>query len=271
MTLWVQDYWPGGEPMPPGTTPPCWILLRGLVRESRHWGSFGQRLADTLQVRVLSPDLPGNGQLHRMPSPLQLSALVDHLRSEMLPRHTSNPELSQPPFRLLGLSMGAMVATAWALDFPAEVDRLVLVNGSLANLSPPWQRLRPGALATLARALVSDTAGKEALIYRLSCHQQRDHILSQWCDYARECPVTGRNTLRQLAAAALYRSNNRVPRAPALLLCSRNDALVDPACSAAIANHWRSPLGIHPDAGHDLPHDAPDWLLAQISNWLAGH
>lgn len=240
---------------------PCWVLLRGLTREQRHWGDFGQRLADHLQARVLCPDLPGNGQLYRRQSPLHLCDLVEHLRLELRPLH------AHAPLRLLGLSMGAMVATEWGLHYPQEIASLVLINGSLGDLSPPWQRLRPGALPCIARALLLDTAGREALIYRLSCRRHADTTLAQWLSYAREYPVSRSNVLRQFRAASCYRSGGRLPAAKALILCSRNDALVNPACSAAIANHWRAPLGIHPSAGHDLPHDDPDWVLAQIARW----
>jgi pimeloyl-ACP methyl ester carboxylesterase len=241
-------------------TLPRWVLLRGLAREQRHWGDFGQRLADHLQVRVLCPDLPGNGQLHRRQSPVHLRDLVEHLRLELRPPHAA-------PLQLLGLSMGAMVATEWALRYPEEIDSLVLINGSLGDLSPPWQRLRPSALACIARALMLDTARREALIYRLSCSRNTDATLTHWLTYARDCPVSRSNLLRQLGAASCYRSGRRVPATPALILCSRNDALVNPACSAAIANHWRASLAIHQAAGHDLPHDDPDWVLEQIARW----
>ncbi|MCP8690455.1 alpha/beta fold hydrolase [Marinobacterium sedimentorum] len=245
-------------------TLPRWVLLRGLVREQRHWGDFGQRLADHLQVRVLCPDLPGNGQLYRQQSPVRLIDLVKHLRLELRPSPAAQTDT---PLRLLGLSMGAMVATEWALRYPEEIGSLVLINGSMGDLSPPWQRLRPSALACIARALMLDTAGREALIYRLSCHRNTDATLAHWLTYARDCPVSRSNLLRQLGAASCYRSGRRVPATPALILCSRNDALVNPTCSAAIANYWRAPLAIHEAAGHDLPHDDPDWVLAQITRW----
>ena len=39
-----------------------WVLLRGLVRESRHWGALPDLLAQALPAHpILCPDLPGNG------------------------------------------------------------------------------------------------------------------------------------------------------------------------------------------------------------------
>ena len=43
---------------------------------------------------------------------------------------------------------------------------------------------------------------------------------------------------------------------------SSNDAdrLVNPHCSVRLATAWGVPHARHPWAGHDLPHDDPQWL-----------
>jgi len=42
-----------------------WVLLRGLMREQRHWGAFPATLARALPgAAILTPDLPGNGTRH---------------------------------------------------------------------------------------------------------------------------------------------------------------------------------------------------------------
>ncbi|HBH40280.1 MAG TPA: alpha/beta hydrolase, partial [Curvibacter sp.] len=44
--------------------PVTWVLLRGLSRETGHWGGFVEAFAQPLpQARVPALDLPGNGQL----------------------------------------------------------------------------------------------------------------------------------------------------------------------------------------------------------------
>lgn len=238
---------------------PLWILLRGLIRERRHWGDFPRRLAGRLDARIRCLDLPGNGDLWRDSSPLQLRETVAHLR-EALDTAT--------PVYLLGLSMGGMVATEWALRHPSEVRGLVLINSSFARTSPPWQRMRPAALPRLMRAWFADTVRREALIYRLTCNRYDDaaRILPQWQHYAGESPVSRCNFLRQLLAAARYRPE-RPPGAPILILASKEDRLVNPACSRAIADHWQAEFQLHSSAGHDLPHDDPDWALEQIAQW----
>jgi hypothetical protein len=43
---------------------------------------------------------------------------------------------------------------------------------------------------------------------------------------------------------------------------------VDSRCSHAIARGWHCALALHPHAGHDLPLDAPQWVLEQVQQWL---
>jgi hypothetical protein len=45
--------------------------------------------------------------------------------------------------------------------------------------------------------------------------------------------------------------------------------LVNSRCSLAIADAWHCALALHPDAGHDLPLDAPQWVIEQVRHWLA--
>ena len=76
--------------------------------------------------------------------------------------------------------------------------------------------------------------------------------------------------MRQLLAAMRHRPPPRRPPVRMLLLASAQDALVSPRCSQRIAADWYLPLAMHPDAGHDLPLDDPQWLLRRISEWWEG-
>src|SRR5262249_38708200 len=86
----------------------AWILLRGLTRESGHWGGFPALLGDAVEpARIVALDLPGNGALCAQTSPATVEELADACRAEL------RKACVEPPFFLLGLSLGAMVATAW--------------------------------------------------------------------------------------------------------------------------------------------------------------
>jgi pimeloyl-ACP methyl ester carboxylesterase len=73
--------------------------------------------------------------------------------------------------------------------------------------------------------------------------------------------------LRQLAAAAFFSPPPGPPSVPTLLLASAWDRLVSPICSQQLAVRWSLPIRLHPNAGHDLPLDDPDWVIRQIVRW----
>ncbi|MDR3097988.1 MAG: alpha/beta hydrolase [Paraburkholderia sp.] len=247
----------------------CWILLRGLTRESRHWGAF----VPMLQARcgaVLPIDLPGNGTLAQMRSPAHVDAYVDAVRAEAR-RHGA-----APPHRVLAMSLGGMVASAWALRFPDEIERLVLVNTSMRPYSRADERLRPAAWPALLRAAWhwrgADHAGiAETMIHERTCARRdtRAADLDAWRAIRASAPVSRANALRQLLAAARYTVRG-VPRCPALVLSSREDRLVNPVCSARLARAWGAAHCEHPWAGHDLPHDDPQWLADALCAPLSG-
>src|SRR6478672_4518942 len=108
-----------------------WVFLRGLMRESRHWGRFPAQFQAALpQAHIHLPDLPGNGRLHRERSPARVEDMVEHYRRVL------RMQGAAPPYRLLALSLGAMTASAWAHRYPQELAACVLVNTSLRPFSP---------------------------------------------------------------------------------------------------------------------------------------
>ena len=241
-----------------------WILLRGLTREARHWGDFAQRLArEAGDVRAV--DLPGNGVLASQRSPLNVEAYVDAVRLAIGAR-----DGTRGPYRVLAMSLGAMVASAWAIRYPDEVQQLVLVNTSMRPYSRAHERLRPAAWPLLARVARhwharGDDGVAERLIHALTCNR-RDTLaadLEAWRAIRASAPVSRANALRQLAAAARFEIGG-VPRVPVLVLSSRADALVDPACSARLVSAWQATHVEHPWAGHDLPHDDAEWLCEAL-------
>ncbi len=243
-----------------------WVLLRGLINETRHWGEFPQLLrAQFPGDEVVSLDLPGNGRLFRSDSPLRIEQMAEHCRGELLKRGIA------PPYHLLGLSMGAMVAVAWGVMYPQELRAGVLINTSLGGFDPLYRRMRPGAYPAVLTLFAGDVVQQERAILRLvSCRgDAQPAILDAWVAYRRECPVSPRNALRQLIAAGLYRGPARGPAVPLLVLASANDGLVNPNCSHNISARWNTALAIHPHAGHDLPLDDGPWIAQQVRQWLS--
>ena len=244
-----------------------WIFLRGLVREARHWGDFpNQFLEANPETSILTPDLPGNGQLNCEPSPNNIGEMVEFTRAELL---RNGPP---PPYHLLGLSLGAMVAVEWATRHPNELAAGVLINTSLRPFSPFRDRLSPGNYARLIElALLRKNATEiESEILRMTSARfdERADVIDSWVAYRNENPVKKMNALGQVIAAARYRAPMKKPEVPLLILAGAKDRLVNPRCSAQIAAKWQVQVHIHPDAGHDLPLDDGDWVASQVRDWL---
>ena len=245
-----------------------WVLLRGLARDGRHWGEFLRMFCAAVDgADVVAIDLPGNGALHRERSPANVDRMVDAYRARL------RALAIEPPYAVLALSLGAMVALAWAVRFPAELNCVVLVNSSAAATSRWHERLRWQCLPLLLAAALSPRARwKERAILALTSRRVAaacDALLVAWTRWRNECPVSASNLLRQLWAAARFRAPEQRPDVPMLLLASLGDELVDPDCSRQLARRWAVELRLHPAAGHDLPLDAPAWVIAEIKEWRA--
>ena len=249
-----------------------WILLRGLTREARHWGAFPALFCQGLDalpaaLGVTQLELPGNGRERGQRAPLSVAEMVGRVRSSAVEQGL------RAPYRLLAMSLGGMVATAWAQQHPEEIERLVLINTSMRPFCSIPERLRPTAWPAVARlaAAWGNAPACERIIHDLTC-KRRDTVgddLARWIEIRRSASVTAANGLRQLWAAARFSAEREAPCCPTLLLSSALDDLVNPLCSTRVAAHWRATHAVHPWAGHDLPHDDPHWTCKTIADWLA--
>ena len=247
-----------------------WIFLRGLMREARHWGDFPKQFQHIVGAeKIVMLDFPGNGSLYAQSSLRSIADMADHCRTQLKLLGV------QPPYQVLALSLGAMVAVNWSGQHPDEFERLVLINTSLAPLNPFYHRLRPQNYFSLFGFLIHGSIHRrEALILRLTStrnrsSQQQDILIKQWESYARECPVSRANIIRQLYAAITFRASATTPRVPLLLLGGLQDQLVNVNCSIALANRWGCPIKLHPTAGHDLPLDDGEWIAHRVKAWMS--
>lgn len=251
--------------------PAVWVLLRGLSRESGHWGEFPRVLCQQLQTlqpgaELILLDLPGNGVLYRQASPIQVPAMVEACRDQLARRGVDGPVY------LLAMSLGAMVVSDWVDRYPDEVSGAVLINTSLRPFSSFFRRLRPLEFLTLLMLSLSSRSARqrEACVLGMTTRllPRPDAVLDDWVALQRQHPMGVRNTIRQLLATMRYRASRGRPSAPMLLLCSKADRLVDWRCSQAISRAWGAPLRLHTRAGHDLPLDDPPWVARAVGEWL---
>lgn len=243
-----------------------WLLLRGLSREVEHWGDFPailQRNFPGASVHTL--DLPGTGYLYQQESPNRIAGITDAVRLQALEQG-----LLQQPLTLLAYSLGGMVAWDWMQRYPGEINGGVLLNTSFANLNPFYQRLRWQSYRQfLGLFLQTNLHRRETALLKLVSNRKDvgGFIASEWTKIQQHRPVSIKNSLRQIMAAAAYRSGKQKPVQPVLLLSSQKDYLVSSACSVAIQKRWQLVLRVHPWAGHDLCLDQPLWVVDKIKRW----
>jgi pimeloyl-ACP methyl ester carboxylesterase len=243
-----------------------WILLRGLARESRHWGDFVPLLQSAFpEARITLLDLPGTGCFYQEASPSSIKTITDSIR-----RHALDNGLLQQPVTILALSLGAIVAWEWMRRYPEDICGAALMNTSFADVSPFYQRLRWQSYRNfIALAMTRNLHKRESGILQLTSNRrtQRKQITHAWEKIQLERPISLKNSVRQMIAAASYRPGDIKPRQPVLLLNGLGDRLVAPACSEAIHTKWRLELRRHLWAGHDLALDDGGWVVLQLKDW----
>lgn len=234
------------------------------MSESYHWWDFLPQLQKRFPHDSLhTADILGNGPFFNKRTPLSVGRNIQALR-EQVP--------SEGKKILFGFSLGGMLALEWAHRHPDEVDSLILVNCSLNN-SAFYKRITPSSLYHIFRSgLESDTQKREEAILRMTTAQlpreRISEIAQDWGRRGKEHPVRPTNFLWQLGVATLI-PQRKEPPAPVLILSSGKDRVVHPDCSRKIARNWNVPLNFHPDAGHDLTLDDPQWVLQHVEQFVS--
>jgi len=251
-----------------------WLLLRGLVREQRHWLGFPAYFAanvhgpDSAPTTVVTLDLPGFGSENDAPVPRTIAGFVDDMR-ERLRRAIAPDERCG----IFGVSLGGMVALNWLERFPDDFAAGVIVNSSLADLSPPWERMRAANWPRVLLAPLLPLRVRERMLLGMTRYQgDLDADADQYAAIAVATPPHRANAAAQVRAALAMRSPERIA-VPTLVLTSSGDRLVSSRCSQRIAERLSLPLRVHTGtgrnaAGHDLPLDDPAWVCTQINEWL---
>ena len=105
---------------------PAVILLHGYTQTSRMWRPLIEKLKD--KFTVVAPDLPGIGDsdVPKNGSDMKTAAVRVHALAKSLGITNA---------RVVGHDIGLMVAYAYAAQFPAEVEKLVVMDAFLPGVS----------------------------------------------------------------------------------------------------------------------------------------
>ncbi len=247
-----------------GRAPAAWVLLKGIKQDARHWREVPAALRAELGVPVHVTELPGAGAQAGRTPPLDVAGLVADVRARLpsdLPR----------PFGICGLSLGGMVALAWAAAHPNEIAGVVVGNSSAGDLSLPHERLDRGVWSGILRAAFArDPVTRERraldLVSAARSPEELDAIAREHAAWQQSAGISRWHLVRQVVAGSRFRLGRR-PTVPVRVLVGARDRFVSPRCSLRLAERLGVAPVVHPEAGHDLTLDAPAWFVHEVSRW----
>ena len=105
---------------------PAVILLHGYTQTSHMWRPIIPLLAG--KFRVIAPDLPGIGESEIPKDGLDMKAAAIRV-------HALAQSLGVEKARVVGHDIGLMVAYAYAAQFPAETEKLVVMDAFLPGVA----------------------------------------------------------------------------------------------------------------------------------------
>ncbi len=108
-----------------GQGPAVVILLHGYAETSRMWRPILPQLAE--RFRVIAPDLPGIGDSAIPAAGLDMKSAANTI-------HALARKLGVEKARVVGHDIGLMVAYAYAAQFPAETEKLIVMDAFLPGV-----------------------------------------------------------------------------------------------------------------------------------------
>src|SRR4029077_4773761 len=108
---------------------PAVVLLHGFAETSRMWRPLIPKLAE--KFTVIAPDLPGIGDSSIHSDKIDMISAADRI-------HALVRSLGGEKARVVGHDIGLMVAYAYAAQFPAETEKLALMDAFLPGV-PGWE------------------------------------------------------------------------------------------------------------------------------------
>ena len=238
-----------------GQGDPLVIIHGGGGEAAKGWLRIVKELSNYYTVYV--PDLPGFGRSQAQGNDFQMLEFVEFVKD-------FSHKLGLKRFHLLGHSMGGGIALQYALTFPSDIKRLVLLNSMcLGKAIAPWIRFLSSAAFRLTKAIPTILKAMGWLIRLTFGHTRFASTL------LRSKVKLGNSiaTLKGQPLVLLHRLSELVM--PALLIWGARDVIV-PASQAKDAAELIPDCQLHifEDCGHDVHKEKEQELSQLVAGFL---
>lgn len=251
------------------------VLLHVWPQTWYEWQRLMPRLAE--HYTVIVPDLRGFGASSKP----KLAAGYD-TRTLAEDMHQLVRHLGYAHIRLVGHDIGLMVAYAYAAAYPEEVQKLAIMDAPIPGIEPTWTQVKTtrwhfgfNATAELAGQLL---AGRERFylhyMYTQSAFNKTAFTAAEVDEFVRAYSAPGAMTASLLvyqafdtSAAQNKASAHTKLKMPVLALGGEHSfgAKIVPLAQL-VADDVRG--GSVPDSGHWVAEENPDYVLAQLLDFL---
>lgn len=242
-----------------GTGPPL-LLLHGLGSSLRDWEL--QRPAWAAHYRLLLVDVRGHGRSAKPPGPYSVPLFTADVAALLR-------SLAWPPAHVVGISMGGMIGLQLALDEPALVRSLVVINATAALVARSWSDwLKVGQRLLIVRLLGMRRMGV-FLAKRLFPHLQQEALrqvfVERWAQNDRRAYY---NALRGLVGWSV-RARLAQVGCPTLFLAAEFDYSPLAEKEADAARIPQGQLQCIPGSRHASTADRPEVVNTAVLDFLA--
>jgi 3-oxoadipate enol-lactonase len=236
------------------------VLIHALGLDLTFWDHQIEALRKNHDVVAF--DLPGHGESGGGPEDWKLEALCSMLKDTISKTGAASAHL-------VGLSVGSLIAQAFALAEPAMVESLTLMGSAATFTTETRDFLRGLGKLTLDGGMEAIVTSSMPYWFAAATKEQRPDILDRTAKTLRR-----NNTALQAAAWQMISDYsvdaelNRID-CPTLIMVGGQDGNTPPQASELLAKLIpRSELQVIPGAGHMLPFEAPEVVNEHLSAFL---
>ena len=238
------------------------VVLHGWGMNRHVWSTIKEPLSNTFKLWLI--DIPGFGDSHDEPLPQSVDAIAEILLTH-LPEH----------FHIMGWSMGGLIATAIAANYPHRVNKLVTVASSPYFLEQSdWPGIKPRLMKQLENDLHNDfrkTVERFLALQAMGSKDAKQQVkqLKHWLFQSPLASEQALSTGLTLLEQTDLRETLQTIKAPLLRMYGRLDGLV-PISAAQATNQLatQSSCCIFNESAHAPFITEPELFVQQLPRFL---